>query len=40
MSIKRFFAKTTREALNMVRDALGPDGVILSNRATDGGIEI
>ena len=40
MSIKRFFAKTTREALNMVRDALGPDGVILSNRAVDGGIEI
>ena len=40
MSIKRFFAKTTREALNMVRDALGPDGVILSNRAMDGGIEI
>ena len=40
MSIKRFFGKTTREALNMVRDALGPDGVILSNRATDGGVEI
>ncbi|MBA2658228.1 MAG: flagellar biosynthesis protein FlhF [Nitrosospira sp.] len=40
MSIKRFFAKTTRDALHMVRDALGPDGVILSNRAVDGGIEI
>jgi len=40
MSIKRFFAKTTRDALRMVRDALGPDGVILSNRAMDGGIEI
>jgi flagellar biosynthesis protein FlhF len=40
MSIQRFFAKTTRDALHMVRDALGPDGVILSNRAMDGGIEI
>jgi flagellar biosynthesis protein FlhF len=40
MSIKRFFAKTTSEALRMVRDALGPEGVILSNRAMEGGIEI
>lgn len=40
MSIKRFFAKTTRDALHMVRDALGPDGAIISNRAVDGGIEI
>lgn len=40
MSIKRFFAKTTRDALHMVRDALGPDGAIISNRVVDGGIEI
>ncbi|KIO49112.1 flagellar biosynthesis protein FlhF [Nitrosospira sp. NpAV] len=40
MSIKRFFAKTTRDALRLVRDALGPDGAIISNRAVDGGIEI
>ena len=40
MSIKRFFGATTRDALRMVRDALGPDGVILSNRAVDGGVEI
>src|SRR5687768_1215539 len=40
MSIKRFFAKTTSEALRMVRDAFGPEGVILSNRAMEGGIEI
>jgi flagellar biosynthesis protein FlhF len=40
MSIKRFFAKTTSEALRKVRDALGPEGVILSNRSMDGGIEI
>ncbi len=40
MSIKRIFAKTTSEALRKVRDALGPEGVILSNRPVDGGIEI
>lgn len=40
MSIKRFFGKTTSEALRKVRDALGADGVILSNRAADGGVEI
>ena len=40
MSIKRFFAKTTSEALRKVRDSLGPEGVILSNRSVDGGIEI
>ncbi|SEK70829.1 flagellar biosynthesis protein FlhF [Nitrosovibrio tenuis] len=40
MSIKRFFAKTTSEALRKVRDALGPEGVILSNRPLEGGIEI
>ncbi|BCT67887.1 flagellar biosynthesis protein FlhF [Nitrosospira sp. NRS527] len=40
MSIKRFFGKTTSEALRKVRDALGSDGVILSNRAADGGVEI
>lgn len=40
MSIKRFFGATTRDALRMVRDALGPDGVILSNRSVDGGVEI
>jgi flagellar biosynthesis protein FlhF len=40
MSIKRFFAKTSSEALRKVRDALGPEGVILSNRSMEGGIEI
>lgn len=40
MTIKRFFAKTTSEALRMVRDELGSDGVILSNRAVDNGVEI
>lgn len=40
MSIRRFFAKTTSEALRMVRDELGSDGVILSNRTVQGGVEI
>jgi flagellar biosynthesis protein FlhF len=40
MSIKRFFAKTTSDALRKVRDELGSDAVILSNRTTSDGIEI
>jgi len=40
MNIKRFFGKNSREALSMVRQALGDDAVILSNRAVDGGNEI
>ena len=40
MNVKKFFANTSREALRKVRDALGPDAVILSNRSTEGGVEI
>jgi flagellar biosynthesis protein FlhF len=40
MNIKRFFARTSREALSQVRLALGEEAVILSNRAVDGGTEI
>src|SRR4051794_33555979 len=40
MNVKKFFANSSREALRKVRDALGPDAVILSNRTTDGGVEI
>ena len=40
MNIKRFFGKNSREALSMVRKALGEDAVILSNRAMNGGNEI
>ena len=40
MNIKRFFGKNSREALNMVRMALGENAVILSNRAVDGGNKI
>ncbi|MCX7672837.1 MAG: flagellar biosynthesis protein FlhF [Thiobacillaceae bacterium] len=38
--IKKFQAATTREALRMVRDALGADAIILSNRPVAGGVEI
>ena len=40
MKVKRFFAKTSREALNMIRRELGDDAVIISNRMVDDGNEI
>lgn len=40
MNVKKFTANSSREALRKVRDALGPDAVILSNRATENGVEI
>jgi flagellar biosynthesis protein FlhF len=40
MNVKKFTAATAREALRKVRDALGPDAVILSNRPVDGVVEI
>lgn len=40
MNIRRFFGKNSREALNMVRKALGDDAVILANRIVNGGNEI
>jgi flagellar biosynthesis protein FlhF len=40
MNVKKFSASTSREALRMVRDALGPDAVILSNRSANGVVEI
>ncbi len=40
MKIKRYFAPDVRQAMRMVRDAQGPDAVILSNKRVDGGIEI
>ncbi|HWU97345.1 MAG TPA: flagellar biosynthesis protein FlhF [Oxalicibacterium sp.] len=40
MNVRKFTASTSREAWRMVREALGPDAVILSNRTVDGGVEI
>ncbi|MEJ1464891.1 MAG: flagellar biosynthesis protein FlhF [Candidatus Sedimenticola sp. (ex Thyasira tokunagai)] len=40
MKIKRFFAEDIRQALRQVREVLGPDAVILSNKSVEGGIEL
>lgn len=40
MNVKKFTATTSRDALRKVREALGPDAVILSNRPVDGVVEI
>ncbi len=40
MNVKRIVAKTSREAMRQLREVLGPDAVILSNRAVDGGVEV
>ncbi|PKF51740.1 flagellar biosynthesis protein FlhF [Enterovibrio nigricans] len=40
MKIKRFFAKDMRTALAEVKEALGSDAVIMSNKKVTGGVEI
>ncbi len=40
MKLKRFHAPDIRQAINRVREELGADAVILSNRQVDGGVEI
>ncbi|MBB5192578.1 flagellar biosynthesis protein FlhF [Silvimonas terrae] len=41
MVVKKFYGATTRDALRQVRDELGPDALILSNRqVSGGGVEI
>src|SRR5512145_3280414 len=40
MNVRKFVATTAREALHKVKDLLGPDAIILSNRAVPGGVEI
>jgi flagellar biosynthesis protein FlhF len=40
MNVKKFTAASSRDALRKVREALGPDAVILSNRPVDGVVEI
>ena len=40
MKIKRFQAADVRQAIQEVREVLGPDAVILSNTRVDGGVEI
>jgi flagellar biosynthesis protein FlhF len=40
MNIKRFQAEDMRGAIRKVREAMGPDAVILSNHRVEGGVEI
>ncbi len=40
MNVRRFFAKTSREALRQVREQLGEDAVILSTQPSGNGVEV
>lgn len=40
MKVKRYFGADVRQALRQVRQELGPDAVILSNRAIENGVEV
>jgi flagellar biosynthesis protein FlhF len=40
MKIKRYFAPDIKQAMRMVREEMGPDAVIMSNRKVEGGVEI
>lgn len=40
MNVKRYFAPTAREALRALKEELGPEAIVLSNRAVEGGVEI
>ncbi|HEX7650126.1 MAG TPA: flagellar biosynthesis protein FlhF [Noviherbaspirillum sp.] len=40
MNVRKFSATNSREAWRLVREALGPDAVILSNRTINGTVEI
>lgn len=40
MKVKRFVAQDMRQAIRMVRETLGADAVILSNKTIDGGVEL
>ena len=40
MNVKRFSARTSRDALNLVRQAFGEDAVVLSTRPCAEGVEV
>ncbi|MDR3158852.1 MAG: flagellar biosynthesis protein FlhF [Zoogloeaceae bacterium] len=40
MNVRKFIAANAREALRKVKETLGPDAVILSNRTISGNVEI
>src|SRR3954469_10967624 len=40
MNVKRFTARTSRDALSLVRQALGDDAVVLSTKPSGDGVEV
>jgi flagellar biosynthesis protein FlhF len=40
VKIRKFFAGTCRDALRQIREEIGPDAVVLSNRSVANGVEI
>ena len=40
MNVRRFTARTSREALRQVREALGEDAVVLSTKPGGAGVEV
>src|SRR3989338_2347606 len=40
MTVKRFVGTSARECLRRVKEELGPDAVVISNKPTDNGVEI
>lgn len=40
MTVKRFVSPTAREALRRVKEELGPDAIVVANKAVPGGVEI
>lgn len=40
MTVKRYFAATARDCLRKVKEDLGPDAIVVSNKSALGGVEI
>lgn len=40
MNVRKFTARTSREALTLVKQAFGPDAVVLSNKNVPEGVEV
>ena len=40
MQVRRYIAQDMRQALKQIREELGPEAVILSNKRVPGGVEI
>ena len=40
MTVKRYIAESARECLRRVKEELGPDAIVVSNRQVEGGVEI